>query len=68
MVKGVRHIEIRQWFSRNTIRKGQFELILMLPGVDIPADKLTNKLGNISKHAQFRSQILGLSLLQPART
>ena len=65
MAKGVRHIEIRQWFTRDTIQKGQFELIHM-PGVDIPADKLT-KLGNISEHAQFRTQILGLSLLQPAR-
>ena len=66
MAKGVRHIEICQWLTRDTIQKGQFELIHM-PGVDIPADKLT-KLGNISEHAQFRSQILGLSLLQPART
>ena len=64
MAKGVRHIEIRQWFTRDTIQKGQFELIHM-PGVDIPADKLT-KLGNISEHAQFRTQILGLSLLPPA--
>jgi hypothetical protein len=46
MAKGVRHIEIRQWFTRDTIQKGQFDLIHM-PGVDIPADKLT-KLGNIS--------------------
>jgi hypothetical protein len=61
MAKGVRHIEIRQWFTRDTIQKGQFELIHM-PGNEIPADKLT-KLGNISEHAQFRSQILGLSLL-----
>ena len=61
MAKGVRHIEIRQWFTRDTIQKGQFELIHM-PGKEIPADKLT-KLGNISEHAQFRSQILGLSLL-----
>jgi hypothetical protein len=35
-----------------------------MPGKDIPADKLT-KLGNVSEHAQFRSQILGLSLLPP---
>ena len=61
MAKGVRHVEIRQWFTRDTIQKGQFELIHM-PGVDIPADKLT-KLGNISEHTQFRNQILGLSLL-----
>ena len=42
MAKGVRHIEIRQWLIRNTIQKGQFELILMLPGVDIPADLRQN--------------------------
>ena len=64
MAKGVRHIEIRQWFTRDTIQKGQFELIHM-PGKEIPADKLT-KLGNVSEHEQFRSQILGLSLLLPA--
>jgi hypothetical protein len=65
MAKGVRHIEIRQWFTSNdTIQKGQFELIHM-PGKEIPADKLT-KLGNVSEHEQFRSQILGLSLLLPA--
>jgi hypothetical protein len=52
---------LRSDTTRDTIQKGQFELIHM-PGKEIPADKLT-KLGNISEHAQFRSQILGLSLL-----
>ena len=64
MAKGVRHIVIRQWFTRDTIQKGQFELINM-PGKKIPADKLT-KLGYFSEHEQFCSQILGLSLLLPA--
>ena len=64
MAKGVRHIEIRQRFTRDTIQKGQFELIYM-PGKENPADKLT-KLGNVSEHEQLRSQILGLSLLLPA--
>ena len=63
MAKGVRHIEIRQWFTRDTIQKGQIQLTHM-PEKDIPADKLT-KLGNVSEHAQFCSQILGLSLLPP---
>jgi len=26
MAKGVRHIEIRQWFTRDTIQKGHFQL------------------------------------------
>ena len=51
----------RLWFTRDTIQKGQFDLIHM-PRKEIPADKLT-KLGNVSEHAQSRSQILGLSLL-----
>jgi len=63
MAKGVRHIEIRQWFTRDTIQKGQFSVIHM-PGSEIPADKLT-KLGNLSEHAEFRRQILGLALLDP---
>ena len=64
MAKRVRHIEIRQWFTRDTIiQKEQFELIHM-PGKEIPADKLT-KLVNVSEHEQFRSEILGLSLLLP---
>ena len=66
MAKGVRHIEIRQWFTRDTIQKGQFKLIHK-SGNDIPADKLT-KLGNLTEHAQFRSQILGLSLLSSEKS
>ena len=49
MAKGVRHIEIRQWFTRDTIQKGKFDLIHM-PGVDIPADKLTYQAG---QHLSF---------------
>ena len=64
MAKAVRHIEFRQWFTRDTIQKGQLQLTHM-PGKEIPADKLT-KLSNVSKHEQFRSPILGLSLLLPA--
>ena len=65
MAKGVRHIEIHQWFTRDTIQKGQFQLTHHMPGKDISANKLT-KLGNVSEHEQFRSQLLGLSLLPPA--
>jgi hypothetical protein len=38
-----------------------------MPGKDIPADKLT-KIGNVSEHEQFRSQILGLSVLTALKT
>ncbi len=59
--KGVRHVEMRQYFTRDTLLKGEFKL-QHIKGTDIPADKLT-KLGNVTEHQQFTRQILGLSLL-----
>ena len=46
-------------------KKDNSSELIHMPGKEIPADKLT-KLGNVSEHEQFRSQILGLSLLLPA--
>jgi hypothetical protein len=59
--KGVRHVEMRQYFTRDTLLKGEYKL-QHIKGTDIPADKLT-KLGNVTEHQQFTRQILGLSLL-----
>ena len=61
MAKGVRHIEIRQWYTRDTIQQGNFKVVHM-PGAHIPADKLT-KLGVFAEHDLFRRHILGLHLL-----
>ena len=59
--KGVRHVEMRQYFTRDTLLKGEFKLE-HIKGTEIPADKLT-KLCNVTEHQQFTRQILGLSLL-----
>jgi hypothetical protein len=59
--KGVRHVEMRQYFTRDTF-KGEFKLGHNIKGTKIPADKLT-KLGNVTEHQQFTRQIISLSLL-----
>ena len=59
--KGVRHVEMRQYFTRDNLLKGEFKL-QHIKGTEIPADKLT-KLGNVTEHQQFTRQILGLTLL-----
>ena len=61
MVKGVRHVEMRFWFTRDTLLKGQF-VLNHISGDQMPADHLT-KLGNIQEHRNFTQQILGLPLL-----
>ena len=38
--KGLRHVEMRQYFTRDTLLKGQFKLE-HIKGTEIPADKLT---------------------------
>jgi hypothetical protein len=53
--KGVRHVEMRQYFTRDTF-KGEFKLGHNIKGTKIPADKLT-KLGNVTEHQQFTRQI-----------
>lgn len=62
IVKGVRHINIRQEFTKEKVKEGHFSL-QHVPGATIPTDKLT-KLGNPTEHAIFLSQIQGLHLLK----
>jgi hypothetical protein len=61
VAKGVRHMELRMWFVREKYKYGDI-ILEFLEGVNMPADKLT-KLGNRASHAVFRSEILGLGLL-----
>ena len=61
VAKGVRHMELRMWYSREEYRKGKVVLDYM-PGVEIPSDKLT-KLGNVTEHKVFVRDILGLNLI-----
>lgn len=61
MAKGVRHMELRMFYTREEYRKGKvgFE---HTPGEGLVADKLT-KLGNASDHRDFVLDIMGLGLL-----
>ena len=61
MVKGARHMELRQFYTREEFQKGNVTLEYM-PGIVLPADKLT-KLGNVTEHEAFASNIMGLNLL-----
>ena len=61
VAKGVRHIELRMWFTREKYQRGNIHLEHM-PGKILPADKLT-KLGNIEEHRSFVRTIMGHELL-----
>ena len=61
MVKGASHMELRQFYTREEFQKGNVTLEYM-PGTVLPADKLT-KLGNVTEHEAFASNIMGLNLL-----
>ena len=61
VAKGVRHMELRMWYTRNEYKKGKVDIQYM-PGSEIPADHLT-KLGTVEEHRQFARQIQGLQLL-----
>ena len=61
LAKGVRHIELRMWYCRDEIKKGNISVNFM-PGVDIPADRLT-KAGDANGHRAFVYDIMGLALL-----
>jgi hypothetical protein len=61
VAKGVRHMELRMWYTRNEYKKGKVDIQYM-PGSAIPADHLT-KLGTVEEHRQFARQIQGLQLL-----
>jgi hypothetical protein len=57
VAKGVRHMELRMWYTREEFRKGNINLEYM-PGTEIPADKLT-KLGAVNEHRKFTVNIQG---------
>jgi hypothetical protein len=61
VAKGVRHMELRMWYTREEYKKGNVKLEYM-KGTDIPADKLT-KLGNVTEHRKFTADIQGLNLM-----
>jgi hypothetical protein len=61
VAKGVRHMELRMWYTREQYKMGRISLIYM-PGCDIPSDKFT-KLGNKIEHNKFLYNIQGLALL-----
>jgi hypothetical protein len=61
VAKGVRHMELRMWYTREQYKMGGISLIHM-PGCIIPSDKFT-KLANKIEHIQFRYNIQGLALL-----
>lgn len=61
VARSVRHMELRQWYVREKILKGDAR-VLHHPGAMLPADKLT-KLADRSSHAAFVVDIIGHSLL-----
>jgi hypothetical protein len=61
VAKGVRHMELRMWYTREEYRKGKTG-IEHTPGASLVADKLT-KLGNVTEHRAFTIEIMGLKLL-----
>jgi hypothetical protein len=62
VAKGVRHMEMHMWYTRDEYAKGGVELHHM-NGVKIPTDKLT-KLGTAEEHRVFSRSILGHDLLE----
>jgi hypothetical protein len=61
MAKGVRHMELRMWYTRNEYAKGKVDFNYM-NGAEIPSDHLT-KLGTVEEHRKFARSIQGLMLL-----
>lgn len=61
VAKGVRHMEMRMWYTRDEYARGKYILNYM-PGVIIPTDKLT-KLGSAEGHRQMQRDVMGLKLL-----
>ena len=61
VAKGVRHMELRMWYTREEYQKKNADLEYM-QGIKIPADKLT-KLGGVHDHQEFAKDIQGLKLL-----
>jgi hypothetical protein len=61
VAKGVRHMELRQWYMREQYQQGRV-LFEHMPGAKNPADKLT-KLADSVSHAEFTVFVMGLNLL-----
>ena len=61
VARGVRHMEMRLWYTREQHKKGGVRLEY-IPSEELLADKLT-KLGCVSEHRQFTAKILGLDLI-----
>jgi hypothetical protein len=62
VAKGVRHMELRMWYTREQYKKGEVKLEFM-PGAQITADKFT-KLGTKEEVSQFMYDVQGLKLLE----
>ena len=60
--KGVRHMELRMWYTREKYQEGKF-IFNFMSGKEIPADQLT-KVGSKEEFLTFRDNILGLKLLR----
>ena len=61
VAKGVRHMELRMWYTREEYKKGNIDLEF-IEGNKLVADKLT-KLGSTEEHRRFTRDIMGLNLL-----
>jgi hypothetical protein len=61
VAKGVRHMELRMWYTREQYARGKL-LLKHKKGTVTAADKLT-KLGCIAEHRMFAINIQGLGLL-----
>lgn len=61
VAKGIRHVEMSMWYTREEFSKGNFEFEYM-PGIEIPTDKMT-KLGNVTEHREFTRNVLGHNLV-----
>jgi hypothetical protein len=61
VAKGVRHMQMRLWYTREEYLKGNVDMDHMA-GVEIPPDKLT-KLGSVADHRPFTRRIQGLDMI-----
>jgi hypothetical protein len=61
VAKGVRHMELRMWYTREQYKKGSLDLVYM-PGIEIPSDKFTKLASRLEQRA-FRHDVQGLGLL-----
>ena len=61
VAKGVRHMELRMWYTKQEYQMGKSDLEYMM-GTKLPADKLT-KLGCVTSHRVYATDIQGLNLL-----